>query len=91
MVGIVENLQKYVSAQLLVKNHKVSTGETVAVQEARMHRCLMGGDQLTAARGREAQCIRENGGDPITRLEGLQMFSLDWHAKMNLLEVRNVF
>ena len=52
-----------------------------------MHRCLMGGDQLTAARGRGAQPIRENGGDPICHLEGFQMFSLDWHTKMNLLQV----
>ena len=88
MVAIVENLQNYVPIQLLDKSHHLSTGETVVVQEAKMHRCLMGGDQLTAARGRGAQSIRENGGDPISRLEGLQMFSLDWHIKMNLLEVR---
>ena len=50
----------------------------------------MGGDQLTAARGRGAQSIRENGGDGISQLEGLHMFSLDWHAKMNFLEVRDV-
>ena len=48
----------------------------------------MGGDQLTASRGRGAQSIRMNDSDPVSCLEGLEMFPLDWHVKMNLLEVR---
>ncbi len=48
----------------------------------------MGGYQLTAARGRGAQGIKANGGDGVTRLEGHHMFPLDWHTKMNFLEVK---
>ena len=61
--------------------------EEVHIEEAKMHRILMGGDLLTAVRGRGAQKIRANGYNPVIRLEGIQPFSLDWHTKMNLLEV----
>ena len=42
----------------------------------------------SASRGRGAQSIQMNDSDPVSRLEGLEMFPLDWHVKMNLLEVR---
>ena len=72
-----------------MREHQMSTGESSTVTDTFCHRVLMGGDQLTSMRGRGAQSIRQNGGDAITCLEGLHMFSLDWHTKMNFLEVRD--
>ena len=52
-----------------------------------MHRILIGGDQLTAARARSAQKAKLNAQTPSKRLEGLVSVVEDWHTKANLLGV----
>ena len=92
MVEIVSTLQKYIPVHQKCREQTLSNGEVATVIDTSLHRLLFGGDQLTAARGRGAQSIRENGRDSVTRLEGFHMFSLDWHAKMKFLGVRqNIF
>lgn len=48
---------------------------------------LLGGDQLTVARVRGAQKLRCNEFTPADRLEGLILFSQDWHSFVACLEV----
>lgn len=47
----------------------------------------IGGDQLTAARGRSSQRVRSNSERGIDRLEGLVPVVEDWHAKGSFLTV----
>lgn len=47
----------------------------------------VGGDQLTAARGRGSKRIRSNSTRGKDRLEGLEPIIEDWHAKVCLLGV----
>lgn len=86
MVDILDKLHDYVPMETEKKEEKCSAGN-VEVLEAFIHTILMGGDQLTSAWIRGAQGIRQNASDAKLRLEGLDAFPLDWHAKLNLLEV----
>ncbi len=56
---IVETVQEYVPTRREYQDKVLSTGENVTVCDVKFHNILMGGDQLTAARGRGAQA---NGG-----------------------------
>ena len=61
--------------------------EPVPVQMDYFHAILIGGDQMTCARVRGAQGIRENSMSGRTRLEGLVPVIEDWHAKVCLMQV----
>ncbi len=54
----------------------------------RMHKVIIGGDQMTAARAKSAIKAKLNGETPSKRLEGLIPTLEDWHTKANLLGVR---
>ena len=86
MVTIIVCLQDYVPTQCQERELVLTSGVVATVRGASSTTL---GDQLTVVRGRGAQGIRMNGGDAVLRLEGLHMFALDWHTKMNFLEVRN--
>lgn len=49
--------------------------------------CIIGGDQLTAARIRSAHTVRDNSERGCECLEGLQPAIEDWHTKGILLTV----
>ena len=91
MVAIIKQMQKYVPAHFTVQEQKLSTGETVQISNVKFHHIPVGGDQLTVARGRGAQGIRSNGDTPAVRLEGIHMYALDWHTKINFLGVSALF
>ena len=89
MVDILEELQQYVPTVRREKTLDIpGTEEQVAVQDDRFHHILFGGDQLTAARVRGAQRIRENSESASARLQGLVPVCEDWHAKQCLMGVR---
>ena len=48
---------------------------------------LLGGDQLTIARVRGSQKLRNNEYTPADRLEGFIPFAQDWHAFVAFLDV----
>ncbi len=50
---------------------KIVSGEKVMVTKERMHRLLIGGDQMTAARARSAIKSKINGETPSKKFEGL--------------------
>lgn len=46
------------------------------------------GDQLTCSRVRSSQSVRQTSDSPSEGLIGLIAYPADWHAKMNIYEVR---
>ena len=92
MVTIMEQLQQYVPTHTTTHTVQVpGSSEPVHVTVDDFHYILMGGDQLTAARARGSQRARCNSQRPKDRLEGLQPVAEDWHAKLCLLGVNEVF
>ena len=90
MVDIMTHHHKYVSAVEFFRRVAIpNSAVTVDVQQALIHKILFGGDQLTAARARSAKNAKSNSASPLSRLEGLVPCAEDWHAKLNLLEVKN--
>ena len=63
--------------------------EPVTVQLDYFHAILLGGDQMTCARVRGGQRIRENSESGKARLEGLVPAIEDWHAKVCFMQVRS--
>ena len=88
MVQIMSNLHEYVPKVEYTEDCFISSiGETVQVPGAFLHPILIGGDQLTAARGRGAKKAKVNEDSPTSRLEGLIPVAEDWHTKVTLLQV----
>ena len=91
MVEIMAEHHKYVPVVTTVGEHLIdSTGEKVAIEKATFNPMFMSGDHLTAERGRGALRIRMNSDTQVKRLEGLIPVAKDWHAKLNLLEVKSI-
>ena len=61
--------------------------EPVKLQADFFHSILIGGDQLTCARVRGGQQIRENSRTGRVRLEGLIPVIEDWHARVCFMQV----
>ena len=59
--------------------------DTVHVPHALLHPIILGGDQLTAARGRGAKKAKVHADIPASRLEGLIPAAENWHTKVNLV------
>lgn len=55
--------------------------------DVKMHKILIAGDELTAARARGAKKHMANALTPMERLEGLVPTNADWHSKAALLGV----
>ena len=66
------------------------SSETISVQADFFHNILLGGDQLTCARVRSSQRIRENSTNGSARLEGVVPVIEDWHARVCYLQVQFV-
>ena len=65
MVSIIEKHHEYVPMEVKERQQSISSGIIATVQDITFHQILMGGDQLTAARGRGAQSICMNGGNAV--------------------------
>lgn len=87
MIDILTTLHKYVPYVAHLTKRQISTGEVITEEKATMHRIIVGGDQLTAARIRGAQRAKFNGETPSKRLEGIIAAAEDWHTKANFLGV----
>ena len=88
MVEIMTNLHQYVPKVEYTEDCFISEiGGTVQVPGAFFYPILVGGDQLTAARGRGAKKAKVHADSPTSRLEGLIPVAQDWHTKVTLLEV----
>ena len=54
---------------------------------SRMHRILVGGDQMTAARTRSAQDAKMNSESAVQRFGGFISMFEDWYAKAHFMAV----
>ena len=88
MVSIMEELHTYVpTIHTRVDVTTAGVSEPDTIDDYQFHCILFGGDQLTAARIRGSQRIRQNFVDKKGQLQGLVPCIEDWHAKVCLLEV----
>ena len=91
MVEILDDKHKYVPYKALDATTTVPDHQSdiqVTVCHRNLHKILFGGDQLTVARVRGAQGMREGSQNAIGRLEGVIPVAEDWHTKLCLIEVR---
>ena len=71
----------------LVQQVVLPNGGETEVDNIKFHSILFGGDQLTVARIRGANVLRDTYNTPTDRFEGLLPVVKDWHARMALLKV----
>ena len=90
MVEIMSILHQYVPKIEFTEECFISSiCETIQVPNVFIHPIIIGGDQLTAARGRGAKKAKVHADSPTSRLEGLVPVAEDWHTKVTLLGVRH--
>ena len=65
------------------------SGDVMDFDDTRFHKILFGGDQLTVARMRGTQALRDTQDKPVDRLEGVIPVAEDWHTRMTLMKVRH--
>lgn len=88
MVDIMKHIHdRYIPYEEYSEEKLLCTGETVSVVKARHHQIIVGGDQLTASRMRNAQKARLNSEVPADKFCGIVPISADWHIKANFLGV----
>ena len=67
--------------------HSDKNIEHLSLKVDHFHHILLGGDQLTVARVRGAQRIRNNSENGRACLEGFHAVAEDWHTKLCYLKV----
>ena len=77
---LVPNVQK--EGSLVLPN-----GSAIDFDDSRFFPVLFGGDQLTVARMRGVQAIRDTHSKNAERYDGLVPVVEDWHARMNFMKV----
>ena len=96
MVEILDSIHKYVPTKRTTQEFDVPHGdevtgiEHVSVQVDHFHHILLGGDQLTVARIRGAQSVRNNSENGRSCLGGFIPVVEDWHTKMCYLKVGKI-
>lgn len=89
MVHIIDHLHQYIPTKTKTQAIYVpATGDTEVIKLQSLHHLLLGGDQLTVERVKEAQTIRQNSYTATGRLEGFVPVTEDWHAKVCFLQLR---
>ena len=91
MVEILDELHKYVPTKQTTQEFEVVHGEDqvehISLKVDHFHHILLGGDQLTIARVRGCQRIRNNSENGRACLEGFFPIIEDWHTKMCYMKV----
>ena len=88
MIEIVRHVHQYVPAIEYEEEEVIpSNGQVVKVCKAIFNQVLLGGDQLTAVRAREARKAKVSSDIPSIRMEGIVPVAEDWHTKMNFIGV----
>ena len=91
MVEILDELHKYVPTKQTTQDVEVVHGqdevEHLSLTVDHFHHILLGGDQLTIARARGCQRIRNNSESRRACLEGFLPVVEDWHTKMCYMKV----
>lgn len=87
MTQIVAHYMKLVPTFAAEGHHTLPNGSTIDFDDSRFHSILFGGDQLTVARIRGTQTLRDTQERKVDRLEGVVPVCEDWHTRMTLLKV----
>ena len=94
MVEILDELHKYVPTKQTTQTtldvevvHGQDEVEHLSLTVDHFHHILLGGDQLTIARARGCQRIRNNSESRRACLEGFFPVVEDWHTKMCYMKV----
>lgn len=91
MVEILEEIHKYVPTKKTTEEfdvvHSDEEVERIRVIIDHFYHILLGGDQLTVARARGAQRIRNNSESGSACLEGFLPVAEDWHTKLCYMKV----
>jgi hypothetical protein len=91
MIDIMRHYSRYVPCiEKEITTTIDSTGESVNLVISFLHQILFGGDQLTCAHARSAMKNVTNTDNAASKLLGLLPVVEDWHAQLNLLDVRNL-
>ena len=90
MGKILEHYMTLVSSTTAVGHYSLPSGDDMEFDDTRFHQILFGGDQLTMARIRGTQALRDTQDKPIDRLEGVTPVVEDWHTRMTLMKVTDV-
>ena len=89
MTEVLDNLSNYVPVHTAIKMASVE-GKNYTVDDSRLIRTLLFGDQLTAAHARGAIALRDDDMTALHHLEGFVPAVADWHARMCLLQVNKM-
>ena len=88
MCKILDELHRYVPSKNIHSDIALPDGGTLAHDDYKLYQILLGGDQLTVARIREAVAVRSNHENGKDRLEGIVPVIEDWHARHVFMQVR---
>ena len=89
MGKIMTHYMTLVPATSVEGHFTLPSGDLMNFDDTRFHQVLFGGDQLTVARIRGTQALRDTQDKPTDRLEGLIPVVEDWHTRMTLMKVRH--
>ena len=87
MGKILEQYISLVPALESVQQVVLPNGSEIEIDNTQFHPILFGGDQLTVARIRGTQALRDTHDKPADRFEGIVPVVEDWHTRMTLLKV----
>ena len=90
MSHILTHYMKLVPTREAEGQHTLPNGINISFDDTRFHEILFVGDQLTVARVRGAQAIRDTHDKRADRFQGVIPVFEDWHAGITFLKV-NVF
>ena len=87
MSKILDHLMALVPTLPMTGQLTLPNGSSLDFEDTQFVHVFMGGDQLTVARVRGTQALRQAQDRPVDRLEGLIPVVEDWHARMALVRV----
>ncbi|XP_064385649.1 uncharacterized protein LOC135334421 isoform X3 [Halichondria panicea] len=85
MSQILKHYMELVPALSCEGKFTLGNGTTITFDDTRLWEVLFGGDQLTVARIRGTQTLRDTEESPGDRLEGIIPVVEDWHTRMTFL------
>lgn len=87
MSKTLEHYMKLVPSFSAEGKYTLSNGEVISFDDTRFWEVLFGGDQLTVARTRGTQALRDTEETALNRLQGIVPIVEDWHTRMIFLKV----
>ena len=87
MGKILSHYMTLVPTMVLEQELSLPNGAVVDIDNTQFFPILFGGDQLTVARMRGTQALRDTHDNPVDRLQGVVTVIEDWHARMALMKV----